>query len=201
VKGWDGGRTWINPATVFERENIARYILFPEELPVIRDAHLQGSRRLAGDVLHDQMVAWAAKGNYTDFPTNGSGMADNSMAKGAARQETMQLSGEDFNLFRGVFNGIVFARNTVPPEPRKPAQFSLARMLKQEGATDAAAAVDALMRRFLRVPISGERRTAIVDFCRQQIGGDRLDPARWTLEKELREVLHLILSAPEYQLS
>ena len=26
VKGWDGGRAWINPATIFERENIIRFV-------------------------------------------------------------------------------------------------------------------------------------------------------------------------------
>ena len=45
VKGWDGGKSWINPATIFERENTMRFILFPEELPVAKDTHLEGSRR------------------------------------------------------------------------------------------------------------------------------------------------------------
>ena len=54
---------------------------------------------------------------------------------------------------------------------------------------------------FLRVPITGERRAAVVEFCGKQMGGDKIDFSRFTLEKELREVLHLILSAPEYQLS
>ncbi len=202
VKGWDGGRTWINPATIFERENIIRFILFPEQMPVNKDAYLEGSRRLSGDVIHHQFLALAAKGNFTDFPTNGGGMADNSMAKmgavGAA--ETSKLSAEDFNLFRGVFNGIVFARQRVPQAPRVTAEFSLARMLRAEGVTDAAGVVDSFGKRFLRVPISGDRRQAVVEFCSKQIGG-KLDFNRYTLENELREVLHLILSAPEYQLS
>jgi hypothetical protein len=61
--------------------------------------------------------------------------------------------------------------------------------------------VDSLTHRFLRVPISGDRRSAVVDFCSKQIGSAKVDFGRYTLEKELREVLHLILSAPEYQLS
>ena len=94
----------------------------------------------------------------------------------------MKLSHEDFNLFRGVFNGIVFARRAVPLEPRKVAEFNLARMLRDEGVTDAAGVVDALTHRFLRVPITGDRRAALVAFCQKQMGGaaDRLHQLpRW----------------------
>jgi hypothetical protein len=58
-----------------------------------------------------------------------------------------------------------------------------------------------MMERFLRLRISGERRLEIVRFCERQIGGAKIDYRRYTLEKELREVLHLILSSPEYQVS
>jgi uncharacterized protein (DUF1800 family) len=207
VKGWDGGKSWINPATIFQRENTARYILFPEEMPVVRNAHLEGSRRLSGEVIHEQFLTLAAKGNYTDFPSSGSPMANNVMAAdpmmkgGGAGSETMKLSGEDFNLFRGVFNGAAFAAEAVPPDPRKDPQFDLAGMLNKEGVTDAPGVVDAFMRRFLRVRITGERREDLVAYCLKTLRGPKIDYKSYTLEKELREVLHLILSAPEYQLS
>jgi uncharacterized protein (DUF1800 family) len=31
VKGWDGGKTWINPSTLLQRGNFARELLFPGE--------------------------------------------------------------------------------------------------------------------------------------------------------------------------
>ena len=212
VKGWDGGRSWINPSTIFQRENTARYILFPEEMPIVPNAHLEGSRRLSGDVIHEQFLKLAAKGNYTDFPSSGSGMTDNRMANnmmaadpmlksGAAGSETMKLSGEDFNIFRGVFNGAVSAYAAVPPDPRKYPQFDLAALLKREGVTDAPGVVDSLVRRFLRIPITGERRDELVAFCMTMLHGPKIDYKSYNLEKELREVLHLILSSPEYQLS
>src|SRR5262249_7515261 len=71
VKGWDGGRTWINPATVFDRANAARYILFPEQMPYNPTGYLEGSKRLSGEDIHNQFLAMAAKGNYTDFPNTG----------------------------------------------------------------------------------------------------------------------------------
>ncbi len=208
VKGWDGGKTWINPATMFERENAVRYIAFPEEIPVDPNDYLEGSKRLSGEVIHEQFLAWAAKGNYTDFPSNGvPSMANNMVAGdpmtkgGSAGSETMKLNGEDFNLFRGVFNAAVRAHKAVPPEPRKVADFRLATMLKGEGVTDAPGVVDALTRRFLRVPIIGQRRDDLIAFCMKSLGGPKVDYTRYTVEKDLREVLHLILSAPEYQLS
>ena len=210
VKGWDGGKSWINPATIFERGNTMRYILFPEEIPVVKDAHLEGSKKLSGEVIHDQFMALAAKGNFADFPGNngappmagGAMVAGDPMMKGGgAGSETMKLNGEEYNLFRGVFNASYIAYRAVPPEPRKDPLFQLASMLKQEGVTDAPGVVDALTRRFLRVPISGARRDDLIAFCMKVIGSPKVDYSHYTLEKELREVLHLILSTPEYQLS
>jgi hypothetical protein len=120
---------------------------------------------------------------------------------GGAGSETMKLSGQDFNVFRGVFNGAAFAYEAVPPDPRKDPQFDLAAMLKKEGVTDAPGVVDAFTRRFLRVPITGERRDDLVAYCVKTLHGPKIDYKSYNLEKELREVLHLILSAPEYQLS
>lgn len=204
VKGWDGGRTWINPATIFQRQNVARYILFPEESPIVKDAHLAGSRRLSGDFIHIQFLEMAERGDYASFPKSGA-MADGAMAGGAmpggAMTETSKLSGEDFNLFRGVFNAAVRAVAAVPAEPRRTADFNLGKMLQSAGVADAPGAVDYLMRRFLRAPITGERRQALIRFLEQQMGGSQIDFSRYRLEKDLRELLHLIMSAPEYQLS
>jgi hypothetical protein len=207
VKGWDGGKAWINPSTMFQRENVVRYIAFPEEMPVNPTAYLEGTKALSGEVIHEQFLKLAAKGNYTDFPDNGTGkMAksmepDPMMKSGSAAPETSQLNGEDYNLFRGVFNGVIFAKQMVPPEPRKVPDFHLAAILEQEGVTDASGVVDSLTRRFLRVTVTGERRAELIAFCTRQMGGEKVDYSHYTTEKNLREVLHLILSLPEYQLS
>ncbi len=208
VKGWDGGKAWINPATIFERENVVRYILFPEQMPVDPDplAYLHGSRNLSGETIHKQFLAMAAKGNYTDFPDSGLGMGGGmkggmAMKEGGPGEQTAQLSSEERNTFRAVFNGAVYAHRAVPPDPYKTPEFHLARIMERENVSIASAAVDSMMKRFLRVPISGDRRAEIVAFCEKQMGGSKIDYHRDTLEKELREVLHLILSAPEYQVS
>jgi hypothetical protein len=123
------------------------------------------------------------------------------MKSGSAGLEAQKLNGEDFNVFRGVFNGAVFSHYAVPPDPRKVPDFKLAAIMKKEGVTDASGVVDALTRRFLRVPVTGGRRDELIAFCIKELGGAKLDYTHYTAERELREVLHLILSLPEYQLS
>lgn len=205
VKGWDGGKAWINPATMFERANAARYILFPEETPASPQAHLQGTRRLSGDFIHNQFLELAAQGNFTDFPQGGGGgmsnMADPAAKGSAGSADTMKLQAGDFNLFRGVFNAAWKAPERVPPEPRKVAEFRLAAMLEQEKAAGSGAVVDRLMARFLRAPLAGERRAELVRFFERLNGGSAVDYRKSSTEKTLRELLHLILSTPEYQLS
>ena len=70
VKGWDGGKAWINPATIFERENVARYILFPEQMPVDPDplAYLDGSKALSGENIHQQFLAMVKEGQLHRLP-------------------------------------------------------------------------------------------------------------------------------------
>ncbi len=58
-----------------------------------------------------------------------------------------------------------------------------------------------MLRRFVRLPIAGERRQALVSFLKKQLGGPTIDYTRYSLEKDLRELAHLIMGAPEYQLS
>lgn len=196
VKGWDGGRAWINPATVFQRQNIARYVLFPEEMPRKEYAHLEGSRMLAGDFVHDQFMDWAKKGDFRSFPKGGE-----MKAGGGSMMETGMLSKEDFNLFRGVFSAGWRARAAVPPEARKTAPVALVELVRGEGLTETGAVVDHFVKRFLRSPITGKRRDNLVAFLDAGVGGQRLDLAQPGLEAKLRELVHLILSSPEYQLA
>ena len=46
----------------------------------------------------------------------------------------------------------------------------------------------------------GANRTAIIEFLRGELGGDKIAPGDPRLEPALRRAVHLILSSPEYQL-
>ena len=101
VEGWDGFKPRINPATIFQRQNVARYILFPEEVTVPRDANRPGPRRLSGDFIHNQFLEMAERGDYTKLSKDRSCGDGGGHFLGGAMMETSKLSGEDFNLFRG----------------------------------------------------------------------------------------------------
>ena len=60
-------------------------------------------------------------------------------------------------------------------------------------------AVDALCRRFLSVELHPQRRAAIIEYLREAIGSERIDWESEKVEGALRRTVHLILSAPEYQ--
>ena len=103
--------------------------------------YLEGTKNLSGDVIHAQFLKLAAKGNYTDFPDTGvpsmanSMMLADPMTKSGSRPigDSRKLNAEDYNLFRGVFNGVIFAHQTIPAGPRKVPDFNLTAMLKKEG--------------------------------------------------------------------
>ncbi len=201
VKGWDGGRTWINPSTLLERQNFARYLLFPEKAPALpplaerRAAFVQG---IVGKESYDQMVEMARRGDYESPPrpsTEGSKGSELNM-------EAMNTYGkEEYNLYRGVFNAGMRLFDRLKVDPATPADLNLVRLLQSTKAKDTSAAVDHFARRFLRVPLHAAKRDALVGFLQQRLGGQHIDFANSMLETHLRELLHLILSAPEYQVA
>jgi hypothetical protein len=107
---------------------------------------------------------------------------------------------ERYNLAVGVYRGYVEAYNRVKPIPRQTAQLDFVAMAQEGAAQTAEQAVDYFARRFLSVALSAERRAAIIDFLRGELGSDKIDFGRDGLERALRSTVHLILSAPEYQL-
>ena len=72
-------------------------------------------------------------------------------------------------------------------------------MAASAGADTADRVVDYFCRRFLRVSLAENDRAKLVDFLRGKLGGTAV-PQDDTVEASLRELLYLILSAPEYQL-
>ena len=61
--------------------------------------------------------------------------------------------------------------------------------------------MDALLVRFLRVPVSSETRDSLVSLLDDELGTSDLERARTYLEDPLRRVTHLIMSTPEYQIN
>ncbi|MDA0206168.1 MAG: DUF1800 domain-containing protein [Acidobacteria bacterium] len=182
VAGWAGGRTWITPATLLERGNAMRGILYPPDLAkyghpdrVIPRIYAQVGERMAQGM------------NITNATNSG----DSAMSM-------LADADEDYNTRYGVYQGYLMAHERVKMIPRHTAQLELAPMVRAAGAETAATAVDHLLLRFLRAPLGSDDRLALVAYLEEQLGNDTL--ASDSAEQALRSVLYLILSSPEYQL-
>jgi hypothetical protein len=71
-------------------------------------------------------------------------------------------------------------------------------MIRQAGVKDAQGAVDYLGRRFLRVKMQEADRHALIEFLAGRLDSSSIDSGKSGLETDLRELLHLALSMPEY---
>jgi Protein of unknown function (DUF1800) len=184
VAGWAGGRTWITPATLFQRGNVFREVLFPD-LKSFRppDRTMPPLYARVGEQL--------AKGkNITEATKEGTGDAEASM---------MADRDEDFNTRYAVYRGYVMAYERTKLIPRRSAEVSLTRMIAAAPAGTVDAVVDHFIARFLRVPLAPRDRTVLVEFLRDKLHGSEVEPSD-DLEPALRELLYLVLSLPEYQL-
>ncbi len=182
VAGWSGGRTWITPATLLERGNAMRGILYPPDLAKYGHPDRVIPR------IYAQVGERMAQGMNITNATNTGDSAISMLAD----------ADEDFNTRYGVYRGYLMAHERVKMIPRHTAQLDLRSMVRAAGAETAAAAVDHLLLRFLRAPLGSDDRQALVAFLEQRLGSSTL--ASETTEDALRSVLYLILSSPEYQL-
>src|SRR5262249_48244377 len=96
--------------------------------------------------------------------------------------------------------GWQMAVERVKPIPRAVARLDLSAMVTGAGCKNSAQAVDYFAYRFLRVPLDAGTRTRYVEFLRAELGTDNLQDAATYMEDPLRVLLHLMMSAPEYQL-
>lgn len=107
---------------------------------------------------------------------------------------------EWYNLAVGVYTGFVEAYNRVKPIPALRAEIDTVQLARDSKAATVGELVDYLARRFLSVDLSPERRAVMVAFLKDELASDRVDPGAARLPTALRLAVHLVLSAPEYQL-
>ena len=182
VAGWSGGRTWITPATLLERGNAMRGILYPPDLAKYGHPDRFIPR------IYSQVGERMAQGMNITSATNTGDSAISMLAD----------ADEDFNTRYGVYRGYLMMHERVKLIPRNTAQLDLRSMLRAAGAETPEAAVDHLLLRFLRAPLGSDDRQALVAFLEEQLGSNTLSSD--AAEDALRSVLYLILSSPEYQL-
>lgn len=194
VAGWTHGRSWITPGLLIERGNFVRDVVFPDVNFVAPDRTPTGT---LGDINRGvgERIARGLDMTTATRPDgkegNGEPMAMSNMA--ADRDE-------DFNTRYASYRGWQMATERVKPIERRSARLDLTSMVLATRPKTAQDAVDALLARFLRVPISSAERTRLAAFLRVELGSDDIARSGSYLEEPLRLLLHLILSLPEYQL-
>ena len=183
VAGWAGGRTWITPSTLLQRGNLFREVLFPN-VKGFRppDRSMSSTDERVGQRLAQGM-------NITE-----------ATREGDAESNMMVDRDEDYNTRYGGYAGNVLAFKRTKIIPRRTVSLELSTMVKAAGADTVDKVVDHLAHRFLTVQLAEKDRAALVDFLRGKLGGSSIKPSV-KLEESLREVLYLVLSAPEYQLN
>ena len=188
VAGWAQGKSWITPALIQERGNVAFDYLFPNVTGFRDPNNLYSTSQEVGDRLrrgYDYLSATAL-----DDP----GMM--SMFDMAAKERD-----ELFNTRVSTYLGYERAMRKLIPTPRGAARIDLTRMILDSGSATTGEAVDYLLGRFLRVPVSSETRDALAEFLEGELGTTEIARAETYMEDPLRMVSHLIMSTPEYQIN
>jgi hypothetical protein len=187
VAGWAEGKAWITPGLLIARGNVAREVLVPD-MTGFRDWNFSaGGDDVLGRRLRDGYDIGAATA-IADPATM------TSFDRAALERD------EQFNTRISGYIAWQQAGRKLIPTPRHAAQFDLAAMVLDSGAKTAGEAIDYLLWRMVRVPMSAAARDQFVAFLTRELGTDSLDRARTYLEDPLRMTVHLIMSTPEYQL-
>ena len=184
VAGWAGGRTWITPASLLDRGNLYRDVLFADG-----DGFRAPDRTLPG--VYAPVGARLAQGMSITSATQ----------QGDAESSMLADRDEDFNTRYGGYMGYVMAYERLTLVPRHVADLDLARMVTDAGAEAVEEIVDHFVRRFLRVPVDADARAVLVEHLRDELGAGRMPPPGPQVERALRSLLYLIVSSPEYQLA
>ena len=209
VAGWEGGRSWVTPALLLERGNFAREVLFPDianfQPPDQRMPEL--NRKVAVKIAQGYEISQATleRGAGMEMSPMDAGASENAMggmddANAVSMFNQMAGADEDFNTRYGSTHGWMEAFRRVKPIPRRTAQLSLTDMVTEAGLQTSAEVVDYFAARLLRVPLSADKRRALIDFLSQELGTDEIALALSYLEEPVRLVVHLIMSTPAYQL-
>ena len=187
VAGWAGGRTWITPSTLLNRGNLFRGVLFPD-VKGFRppDRSMSATDARVGQRFVQGMSMTEATKEDVDANT----MAESNM---------MVDRDEDYNTRYGGYKGNLLAFERTRLIPRSPAKIDLTAMVAAAGADTVDKVVDHFVRRFLSVTLADRERGLLVEFLRGKLGSSTIRPGE-KLEESLRELLYLVLSAPEYQL-
>ena len=202
VAGWEGGRSWITPALLLERGNFARAVFFPDMVNFQPpDRWMPVTNRKVAAKIDQGYEITAATIENDDTATAGSSMSDSSDSLSNMSMFNMMAGAdEDYNTRYGSTHGWQEAFRRVKPIPRHAAQLNMTHVVTNAGLKTTTQVVDYFLGYLLRAPLAEEDRQALIDFLTQELGTDQIELTVTYLEEPVRHLVHLIMSAPEYQL-
>ena len=106
----------------------------------------------------------------------------------------------DYDLVGAVGTGAGLSYSRIKSIPTTPAELNIIEMVRSAGVETAEGAVDYFIHRFLRVKLEESDRRLIISYMIQLSGGEKIDYDSPEAEADLRELLHSIMSTPEFQL-
>ena len=187
VAGWAEGRSWITPGLLLARGNFGYDLLFPDINFIPHDRYPRDG--LIRGV--NERIAQGVDISRATVPGDGAMMA---MANVMADRD------EDFNTRFGSYKGWQMAIQKVKPIPRHTVGLELARIVRQQELATVEEAVDYFVGRLMQVDPGVEFRRAAAERLATELGTRNLSETWSYLEEPLRGLIHVIMSAPEYQL-
>jgi hypothetical protein len=189
VAGWAHGRSWITPGLLLARGNVIYDMVFP---PIDFVANDRVPRSLYQIIPVADKLARGMDISTATLP-EGKAASEKSMPMQADRAE-------DFNTRLASYHAWRKAIEKVKPIPRETAQINLSQMMRQANCKTAGDAVDHLMLRFMSAPVPDGVRQQLALLLTDDLGTSELARADSYMEDALRNLLHVILSLPAYQL-
>ena len=188
VAGWAQGKSWITPALIQERGNVAFDYLFPN----VTD-------------FHDPNFLYRRSGGVGDRLRRGYDFMSATALDDPGLMSKFDMAAKErdelFNTRVSTYRGWEQTMRKLIPTPRRGAQIDLTQIILDSGSATTGEAVDYLLGRFLRVPVSSGTRDSLVVFLDEELGTAEISRARTYMEDPLRMVTHFIMSTPEYQIN
>ena len=168
VAGWAQGKSWITPAVLQERGNVAFDYLFPNVIDFKDPNFLSRSG--------DGIVGERLRLGY-DF---GAAIALDDPDKMSAFDLAARERDELFNTRVSGYRAWAQAMQKLIPTPRGAARINLTQVVMDSGSTTTGEAVDALLGRFLRMPVTSDLRDKLVALLEDELGTSHLNRPRPT---------------------
>ena len=192
VAGWSQGRSWITPSLMFERSNFALDVLFPNIGFIPPDRYPSYTAEIVNvqnRLRQGMSVSAATKPTGVDT-TVGEMSASNLLAD----------RDEDFNTRLGSMRGWQMALERVKPISRHTASVDLTEMVEAAYCNTPQDVVALFSDEFFQVSLTAVDQRELVEYFISILGTQDIGAAHSYLETPLRQLLHRMLSLPEYQL-